>query len=134
MEKDDVIEMYLRSIEKNGSKYGVYVSDGDTNSFGAVVDALKNKYGDEYQVRKEDCIGHIQKRMGNSPRKYKNNSKGTLLSDNKSDGGSGRLTDKIVDKIQTYYGYAIGNNIKNTDMIIKAVWAIYHHMIIGPPE
>ena len=71
--------------------------------------------------------------MGNSLRKYKNNHKGTLLADNKSVGGTGRLTDKVVDKIQTYYGYAIRNNIKKTDMIVKAVWAIYHHTIIGPP-
>ena len=28
----------------------------------------------------------------------------------------------------------VRNNIKKTDMIVKAVWAIYHHMIIGPPE
>ena len=42
MEKDGVVEMYLGSIEKNSIKYGVYVGDGDTNSFGAVVDALKN--------------------------------------------------------------------------------------------
>ena len=104
MEKDGVVEMYLRSIEKNSSKYGVYVSDGDTNPFGAVIDALKNKYGEDYQVRKEDCIGRVQKGMGNSLRKYKNNRKGTLLADNKSVGGTGSLTDKVVEKIQTYYG------------------------------
>ena len=49
--------------------------------------------------------------MGNSLRKHKNNHKGTLWADNKIVGGTGRLTDKVVDKIQTY-DYAIRNNIK----------------------
>ena len=44
-------------------------------------------------------------------------------------GGVGRLTDKIVDKIQTYYGYAIRNNIGDIDATIKA---IFFHMILGP--
>ena len=48
-------------------------------------------------------------------------------------GGARRLTDKVVDHIQTYYGYAIRNSKGNEEKIINAVWAIFYHMILGPP-
>ena len=81
MEKDGAVEMFLWSLEKHQLKYTEYVGDGDTNSFGAVQAALNEKYGDAYQIVKEDCIAHIQKRMGAALRNYKNKCKGTLLPD-----------------------------------------------------
>ena len=132
MEREGAVEMFLRSVDKHNLKYTEYVSDGDTNSFGAVVQALSEKFGDQYKVTKEDCIGHIQKRMGSSLRNYKNKSKGVVLADGKSTGGAGRLTDKVVDRMQTYFGYAIRNNKGKQEQIIKAIWAIFYHMILGP--
>ena len=70
--------------------------------------------------------------MGTALRKYKNNCKGTKLSDGKTVNGVGRLTDAVVDKIQTYYGCAIPNNKGNTKNITNVIWAIYYHMIRGP--
>ena len=69
--------------------------------------------------------------MGVGLRNYKNNCRGRLLPDNKSVGGTGRLTDKVIDQIQTYYGYAIRNNKGNRIDIIKSVWAIFYHKIRG---
>ena len=46
MEKEAVVEMFINSIQRRKLKYGEYVGDGDTNSFGAVVLALTEKYGD----------------------------------------------------------------------------------------
>ena len=65
------------------------------------------KYGDEYIVTKEECVGHVQKRLRTALRKYKADKKGKKLSDVKGVGGRGRLTDKIMDKMQNYYGKAI---------------------------
>ena len=61
MEKEGSFEMFLGSIEKHNIQYTTYVGDGDPSSYGAVNEALEKKYGDQYQVEKEDCIGHIQK-------------------------------------------------------------------------
>ena len=36
--------------------------------------------------------------------------------------------------MQTAYGYAIRNNKGDQASSIAAIWAIYHHMIMGPPE
>ena len=71
MEKDLAVEMFCRSVEKHNLRYTVYISDGDTSSFGEVMEALYNKFQNNYSVKKEDCIGHTQKRMGSALRIYK---------------------------------------------------------------
>ena len=67
--------MFLRSVEKRGLKYSTYIGDGDSSSYGRVAQVLKEKYSDQYVVVKEDCIGHIQKRMGLNLNKYKTRKK-----------------------------------------------------------
>ena len=59
----------------------MYIGDGDTSSFGEVKEALNKKYGGDYPIEKEDCIGHIQKRMGSALKIYKNKSRGRKLSE-----------------------------------------------------
>ena len=134
MEKEDAVEMFLRSLDKHNLRYTTYVGDGDSSSFGAVKEALQKKYGDKYPLEKEDCIGHIQKRMGTSLRSYKNKARGTKLKDGFGVGGAGRLTDGAVDQIQTNYGYAIRNNKGEIDNIICAIWALFYHTIRGSPS
>ena len=48
--------------------------------------------------------------MRSDLRELKRKLKGETLSDGKVLGGKSRLTDKIIDKIQNYYGEAIRNN------------------------
>ena len=134
MEKDAAVVMFLRSIEKHKLKYITYVGDGDSSSYGVVADAVFQRYGAEYVIMKEDCIGHIQKRMGNNLRTYKNNAKGSKLADGCSVGGRGRLTDVTIDSLQNYYGYAIRANSNNLQKMQDAVWAIYYHTILGQKE
>ena len=43
MEKEAAIKMFLRSVEKRGSKYTTYIGDGDSSSYGMVAQALKEK-------------------------------------------------------------------------------------------
>jgi hypothetical protein len=45
--------------------------------------------------------------LGTALRKYKNDNKGKKLSDGESIGGKGRLTDKIINRMQNFYGRAI---------------------------
>ena len=119
------VEMFTRSIEKHKLFYYVFVGDGDSSTFGAVVEAVKEKYGNEYIVTKEDCIGHIQKRMGANLRLYKNKKRGVALKDGLGVGGKGRLTDAVIDKMQTYYGCAIRKNLGNRENTKNAVLAIF---------
>ena len=71
------------------------------------------------EVKKEDCIGHVQKRLGTALRSYKNKR---------------CLTDSIIDGMQTTYAYDIRNNQGDQASSIAAIWVIYLHMIMAPPE
>ena len=97
MEKISAAEMFRRSFEKHNLRYTVYIVDGDTNSFAEVREKLKEKFRDYYSVTKEDCIRHIQKRMGAALRIYRSRNRGRKLPDGKTIGGKGKLTDNIVD-------------------------------------
>ena len=52
------------------------------------------------------CAGYILKRIGSRLRKLKITNKGPL-SDGKTLGGIGHLTDKMIDKLQNCFGIAI---------------------------
>ena len=53
--------------------------------------------------------------------------KGQTLSDGKTLGGAGRLTDAEIDKLQTYYSLAIRRNTHDVEKMRTAVWAIFFH-------
>ena len=58
--------------------------------------------------------------------------KGHKLSDDKTIGGSGRLTKKRIDSFQVYYGKAIRQNAGNIEAASNAVRAILKHGASSP--
>ena len=56
-------------------------------------------YGPDCEIEKLDCIGHVQKRMGKRLMNLKATHK-EKLADGKTIGGSGRLSDSVIKKIQ----------------------------------
>ena len=44
--------------------------------------------------------------------------------------GKGRLTDVVIDSMQTYYGMAIRNNLPDVDAKSIATKAILHHSVV----
>ena len=117
MEVDGMKEMFSRSEEKFGVKYGNYIGDGDSKTFKAILDL--NPYGDELTVMKSECIGHVEKRMGSRLRNIRKEKK---LS------GRGKLTDKVVKKLTKYYGLSIQRNIHSVEEMKKAIMATYNHI------
>ena len=115
METQGAKEIFLRSVAKRNMKYVEFVGDGDSGCFGSVKKACYEKYGDGYVVVKEECVGHVQKRMGTGLREYKRKMRGKKLSDGKTVGGVGRLSEKFCILSIILYG--------------QAIWAIYMHMI-----
>ncbi|GFT48460.1 putative transposable element [Trichonephila clavipes] len=79
-------------------------------------------YGDDHLIQKIECVGHVQKRMGTRPRKLKLVYSKKKLSDGKTIGGKGRLTDSLIDKLAHYYGNAIRCNSTSVKEMRKAVW------------
>ena len=75
---------------------------GDSSSFKEVVES--NPYSEFGIVpEKVECVGHVQKRLvtcwWNMPNEYKGAE--TLLS------GKGKLTEKVTNSLQNFYGIAI---------------------------
>ena len=129
MEGDGALKIFKRSISERNLKYTTFVGDGDSDTYKIVRNGIAEIYGDRYKVIKEECIGHIQKRMGNALRTYKKNRRGEKLSDGKTAGGKGRLTEETINCIQRYYGNAIRKNTGDLHGMQNALWAIFHHLV-----
>lgn len=122
MEASAAIEIFSRSMNKRGVCYTKFLGDGDSKAYNSVVAA--RPYGDKI-ITKLECVGHVQKRMGTRLRKLKLSLSNKKLSDGKTI--RGRLTDKIIDELQQYYGMAIRNNTDDLFRMRQAVWATYFH-------
>ena len=60
--------------------------------------------------------------------------RGTKSADGKQVGGSKRLTDKIIDKMQNHFEEAIRKNSGNLEAMRRAVWAVLKHMVRNDTE
>lgn len=80
--------MFSRSEELYGVKYSNYIGDGDSKTFTAIVDL--NLYGDELTVVKNECIDHVQKKIGT---RLRNIRKAKKLDE------KGKLTKALVNKL-----------------------------------
>lgn len=113
MEKIGALKLYGNS-KKKGLYYTSFFGDGDSKSFGAV----KNFYGPTKPVKKFECIGHYQKRIGCRARK---------LRKDKKLGGKGRLTVAKIDMLQNYFGIALRQNVGNLKGMKQACMASLYH-------
>ena len=73
---------------------------------------------------KLECVGHVQKRCGTRLWRLKAENRGKKLNDGKGLAGAGRLTDKIMNTLQNYFGLAIRQNSNNLDKMTNAVRAV----------
>lgn len=122
MEAAAAVKMFSRSEKERGVFYTKFLGDGDSKAYKSVTESMPyvNK-----TITKLECVGHVQKRMGTRLRKLKQNLKDKILSDGKTI--RGRLSDKIINELQQYYGMAIRNNANNLQEMRQAVWATYLH-------
>ena len=117
MEIGGIVEMFQRSVQLHQLKYVNYIGDGDCKTYKGIVDS--QPYGLDITILKKECIGPIQKRMGNRLRNIKKAKKGF--------GGRGKLTANLIDKLTTYYGLAIRRNCNSVEDMRNAIWATYQH-------
>ena len=127
MEVVGVRRIFGRSIEKNHIRITGYVGDGDSKAYHTIAE--EKPYGDCFEIKKYECIGHIQKRLGKNLRNLKSKTGKKKLADGKTIGGKGRLTLKEIDKLQVYYGLAIRRNIGNLSGMQTAIDAILRHRL-----
>ena len=83
-------------------------------------------YG-EIAPKKLECIGHVQKRLGTRLRKIRSDMKSIKLADGNNISGKGRLIDRLINKMQNYFGMAIRQNLGQFYAMKKSVLAILWH-------
>ncbi|GFX03180.1 uncharacterized protein TNCV_1700641 [Trichonephila clavipes] len=125
MEVCGMQKTFFRSAQKQGLKYQRYIGDGDSKTFLSIAE--KEPYGDSVPIVKIECVGHVQKQMGNRLQKLKALRGKKKLSDGKTIGGKGRLTDAILSKLTTFYGNTIRANSHNVNEMRQAVWDVWAH-------
>lgn len=126
MEPYGTLALFQRSLGYN-LRYKYLVSDGDSKTFSLLTQEKVYGSDPEDQVEKLDCVGHVQKRLGTALRNLKVQHRGQKLSDGKTIGGAGRLTDSLINSLQNYYGSAIRTNKGNLDLMVRAVQATLLH-------
>jgi len=125
MEPAGVLEMFCRSKEKYSVFYTGYIGDGDSKTHKHVCDG-KPYVEDGIEVRKLECVGHVQKRVGGNLRKMKK--EGIVCADRKKLGGQGRLTDAVINDLQMWYGNAIRAHTESVEDMENAIWTSFHHI------
>ena len=80
-------------------------------------------------------MAHVQKRLGTRLRTLKKDGKASVIR-SKPIGGTNRLTDKMMNKMQCYFGQDIRGNTDSIYQMKKAIWAILWHCSVkeGTPS
>lgn len=124
MEVTGVLEMFRRSVQLYDVYYTDYLGDGDSSAYKSVSEAMP--YGPDLLITKQECVGHVMKRMGTRLRKLREQK--VKLADGKTIAGKNRLTKPAIQKIQEYYGLAIRRNTRSVDSMQRSIWAEYLHL------
>ena len=127
MEAEIAKVLWTRSQDEHSVRYTTFVGDGDGSASGRVRAA--KPYGESTVIEKEDCIGHVQKRMGSKLREVKRSYQRRKLSDGHGIGGRGRLTTAKINSFQVFYGRALRSNVGSVKAASDAVMAIFLHSI-----
>ena len=80
MEAEGACRLYERSLCKHGIRYISFVGDGDSKSYASVTKSKPYGPGVFIPNYKEDCIGHVTKRMETALRKVLTDYKGNINS------------------------------------------------------
>ncbi|XP_077486057.1 uncharacterized protein LOC144097160 [Amblyomma americanum] len=91
--------------------FTTFLSDGDSKAFTAV--STPSVYNG-VPITKEDCTNHVSKWLGTALRKLK------------MPRGQ-KLTDAVIQKLQTYFQAAITANRGSVQGMYRAVWASFFH-------
>ena len=85
-----------------------------------VLFLFKNLYAPKVLSKKE-CIGHVQKRVGTRLRELKKTEKDLIKLG---------LADKIIDRLQNYYGVAVRSNVGDLDTMKKLFFCTFSCLLL----
>lgn len=108
--------MFSRSEKEFSVKYTNYIDDNDSKTFEAID---LQPYSENQTVRKIECVAHVEKRMGTRLKNIKEKEKLE---------GHGQLTDRLIQKLTKFYGFAIRRHPDSVNEIKKTVKYLLSHM------
>ena len=118
MEVQVAVNIWSRSVRKNGMRYVKLLSDGDAKTWTRLSEVAP--YGKSILIEKEECIIHVQKRLGKGLRE--------LATKEKLGGkADGALTVTKINQLQKYYRRAIVNNTHALTSMQDAIQATLYH-------
>ena len=109
--------IFSRSIDNRKLRYVEMYSDGDSKTYPAIKDTYVNSNDSDIKVQKKECVCHVQKRVGTRLRKLKKEVTGL----------KGKLTEKVIDRLQNFYVIAISSNPGNLKGIQDNAMAVMGH-------
>ena len=114
MEGAAAVEIWRRSVDKNKLVYSTYVGDGDSSSFKNLLNS--NPYKGIETVRKEECLGHVQKRLKKHLKKKSNSFP--------------KLAAGKIERVGQLYALVVSQNRGKTPaQIQKALWNLLDHLL-----
>ena len=124
MEVEAAEILWTRSVEKHNFRYTTVLSDDDSRMYKRLCDL--DVY-DGVEIRKEECVNHVEKRMGTALRNLTKEKKKTGVTLGGRD--HGKLTQDAIDKLTYYYGNALRSCTGNADAMRNAVFASFFHAV-----
>ena len=113
MEGAIAVDLWSRSVKRNQLVYSTYIGDGDSSSFKRVVES--DPYDGLEPIRKEECLGHLQKRV----KKHLTKKSPTSASIPKA---------KAERVGQLYALVVVQNKGKPAEVIKQALWTLVGHL------
>ena len=114
--------LFGRSVIRHNLRYQICLCDGDAKT----IHTLNSMKIYPEDIKKEDCINHIAKRMKNGIMNLRKSLMGTK--DSISGKRKGQVTEKIATKLTNYYADALKTNAPDIKSMQNAVFASLYHM------
>lgn len=152
MEVDGICEMFWQSLEKFAVRYGFYIGDGDSKTFKFLLSTAP--YGEEFIVKKLECVLHVAKRIfkrANDAKKILTQRRKAAKKDKAQTPAQKTpakkvvkkkkvaitvpkvktqdLTIKLMKELSTNYGLAIQRHPDSVEEMRREIWAGYYHKI-----
>jgi len=131
---DGIIEMFQRSLQNYNVKYAFYIGDGNTKTFKSLLETAP--YGDDFIVKKKECVLHVKKRMYRRVKEAKKqltqlkkaqkqveskDKKAKRKKKGKSQPKTATLTNKVMQDLFLYYGLAIQRHPDSVENMRKEI-------------
>ena len=120
MEPNGAERIFKCTKEKQSLIYNDFYGNGDSKSFSSIQNVYKD---DNIKVIKYKGIGHVEKREETALRQLKKDKKLE---------GKGKLTDKMIDRLQNYYCVAVRSNVVDIEGMKSAILATQLAPLLSP--